>query len=288
MIFKSNFPKLDIPNIDIPQFCIREGKRRSSQSSKRCGFAIRDGPTGKSMDIYQLETASIKLASGFAHKLNIQPNQVVSIFSPNTIYYPVVVYGTLMLGGIVTLTNPTYTPREFAHQLKDSNSVAIATQSHLLKVTLEAIRLSGLNIPMQNIFLLDIHPVNNSPYSHIEDLYLDKPVKICRIGTEEEASKKVAVIQYSSGTTGLAKGVLLTHKNILSSMIMNSCFAVYDEWFDRSKYPPKFIGVLPFYHSYGFGSVLNLGISMVFCLSLFLSLIELKLLNFSIRLSSCA
>ncbi|PVU89540.1 hypothetical protein BB559_005072 [Furculomyces boomerangus] len=263
MIFKSTFPDLDIPDIDVPRYCIGEGKRHNAQSNNRSGFAIADGPTGKKMDIYEIEKKSKGFASGLANKLGFGYDDVLAIFTPNTIYYPVVFYGTLMVGGVATLVNPNYTARELAYQLKDSNSKAIATQSHLVEITKEAIGIAGLNIKNENIILLDIE-ANKSAVGncHIEDfLCFEKDFVQYKI-SNNEAETKVAALPYSSGTTGVPKGVMLTHKNVVSSIYLNAIFAEYDEWTDRKTYPPKFIGVLPFYHIYGFNSIMNCGISM--------------------------
>ncbi|OLY84302.1 4-coumarate-CoA ligase 1 [Smittium mucronatum] len=262
MIFKSQLPSLDFPNIDIPQYCFTQGKINYAMARNRTKFALCDGPTGKTFNIEQVEAKSTQFASGLANKLGFKRDEVLALYTPNTIYYPIVVYGTLMTGGIVTLANPNYTARELAFQLKDSNSKAVATQSDLIPVVKEAISIAKLNILDSDIIILDTVGKSGSSYVHIEQFLTNLPFKAFEIGTKEEAENKVAVLPYSSGTTGLPKGVMLTHKNIVSNIIMNSCFAVNDNWIDRSVLAPTFVGVLPFYHIYGFVSILNLGIAM--------------------------
>ncbi|PVU86570.1 hypothetical protein BB560_006660 [Smittium megazygosporum] len=262
MIFKSKFPKLDIPNIDLPQYCFMEGKRRYCQSRNRLDFAIRDAITGKSMDIYEIESMSIQFASGLVNILGFKKDEVVALFSPNSIYFPIVSFGTMMAGGSITLANHTYTSRELLHQLADSNTKVIATESGLLDTVLKAIKMGNLDIPISKIILIDINPTHTKHgATHIEHFYSNAPVSISRIESKTDAETRVAAIPYSSGTTGVAKGVMLTHKNLITAVIMNSCFSVYDNWFDRKNNPPVYICALPFYHIYGFNSILNLGIA---------------------------
>ncbi|PVZ96724.1 hypothetical protein BB558_007351 [Smittium angustum] len=285
MIFKSKLPEINIPNIDIPQYCINEGKRRHAQNPNSSDFAICDGPSGKKLTIYDIESQSKQLASGFANKYGFGKEKdgfVVAVFSPNMVYYPVVVFGILMAGGIATLANPTYTARELAFQLKDSNSQFVVTQKAFLETTIEAIKISGQEIPHDRIILVDVDQteVGGGPV-HIERVYCDIPIVPYTIGTEKEASERVAILPYSSGTTGLPKGVMLTHKNIVTCAEANNTINYSDGYYE-GKYPSRFMGVLPFYHIYGFTIVLLIGIASAsgivvvpkFEISNFLSLIE--------------
>ncbi|PVU96525.1 hypothetical protein BB561_001114 [Smittium simulii] len=261
MIFQSSLPRVSIPNTDIATFCFEKGKKEHNSSSKRSSFAIVDGPSEKQFNISELEKKSEEFASGLTHQLNLQPDDVVAFFSPNTIFYPIVSLGTIMAGNIITLANPTYTSRELAHQLKDSNSKVLVTQSHLLSVAEEAILLSKLNIPASHIILVDTFTNPNSKYTHIEQLYSFLPFKRLSITTEKEADDRTAVLFYSSGTTGTSKGVILTHKNILTCAVICTSFLYSDGQFQTEKYPNCYIAVLPHYHVYGFVMNMIIGVS---------------------------
>ncbi|OMJ20433.1 4-coumarate-CoA ligase-like 7 [Smittium culicis] len=281
MIFKSMLPRIKIPDVDIVEYVFTQARINYAMAKKKTEFAICDGPSGKSLSIGDIEEMTAKLSSGLVHRLNFKRDQVGMIFSANSLYYPIFVYSILSIGGIVTLANPSYTPRELAYQLKDSSSRVIACERKDLNIVKEAIHISKLNYSDLQIILIDINQSQSykpksdilaSVYSldkksdtslYLHEFSCDLPFEKFRIYSEKEANEKVAVLPYSSGTTGLPKGVMLTHKNVVSSMLMNSCFAVNDGWIDRDEIAPKFIGVLPFYHIYGFVSILNLGIAMV-------------------------
>ncbi|PVV01344.1 hypothetical protein BB560_004239 [Smittium megazygosporum] len=259
MIFKSQFPTLEIPTTDFASFCFVEARREYSRKLNQKDFAICDGPSGKQLSLFDIERLSNSFASGLVNNFNFKDKDVVAVFSPNSIYYPIVVFGTLMCGGICSLANPTYTARELAHQLKDSNVKALATQSHLLNVAKEAIKISGLNIPDSRIILLDLEASPPAPITHISSFFSDKYYKRFKIYTPEECKERVAILFYSSGTTGLSKGVMLTHRNLISAILQNTIFNYNDGFFDKTQFLNRILAILPHYHSYGFVLSLMVG-----------------------------
>ncbi|OMH82031.1 putative 4-coumarate-CoA ligase 1 [Zancudomyces culisetae] len=276
MIFKSQYPDIPVVHSDLATHIFAEAKHFKAQRAVKTRFAICDAPTGKELTLETLEQYCNQFASALQNKLSLAVDDVVLVFSPNTIYYPVAVLGTTMMGGVATLANPTYNERELAHQIKDANAKAIVTQSHLLPVALDAIKHSGASIPATNIVLVDIEPTKQSQYVHIEDFLCQKPFTRFTINTESAAKEKLAVLSYSSGTTdslylsqkkneyvklGLSKGVMLTHHNLISNQLMNRIFDFDDGWLSDYNTLTTFMGVLPFYHIYGFTHTLLVGIS---------------------------
>ncbi|OLY78065.1 putative 4-coumarate-CoA ligase 3 [Smittium mucronatum] len=261
MIFSSKFKDVQIPDVDIPTFMLEMGKRSYKSAEKNVDYAIKDYSTGKSFTIEDLESQSVAFASGLVNDMKLGKDDVVAIFSQNSIYYPVVIFGTLMMGGIATLVNPTYSPRELAHQLVDSGAKVIVTKSDLLQQVKEAIAVKGVDLPASRILVMDTIKDPKGLNRHLSDIYSNLPFSRYSIKSYSEAKDKVAILSYSSGTTGLSKGVMLTHKNILTAAIINSNFSNMDGHHDRSVSPPVYISMLPFYHIYGL--VINLFIGLM-------------------------
>ncbi|OMJ26054.1 4-coumarate-CoA ligase 1 [Smittium culicis] len=261
MIFKSKTATVDIPNIDIATYCLEEGKKSSRKYDNNAGYAIRDGETKRSFTIHELESQSIAFGSGLVNEFGFKRDNVLAVFSQNSIYYPVAIFGTIMTGGIVTLANPTYNARELAHQLRDSGASIIATQTAFLQITKDAIKLGNIGIPDSKILLMDAIKNPSDKHRHISDVYSNLTFKRFKIKDEYEADNKISILSYSSGTTGLAKGVVLTNKNIVTTALVNSNFLNADGDHDRSSLPPIYLSMLPFYHIYGL--VLNLFIGMM-------------------------
>ncbi|OLY85115.1 4-coumarate-CoA ligase 1 [Smittium mucronatum] len=266
MIFNSRIPDVFIPNVDISTYCLSKGKASHDSLMMKTDYCIKDYYTKRSFSIIDLEVYSAGLASGLMNNLNFKKDDVLAIFSQNSIFYPIAIFGTLMTGGVVTLANPTYNARELAHQLKDSGATIIATQSALLDTVKGAISLGNFDIPDSKIMLIDTCKNEADEAQHISDIYSDLPFTRYIINDQFEAENKIAVLSYSSGTTGLSKGVMLTHKNILTSVIITSDFSYADGQYDRSVAPPVFVSMLPFYHIYGL--VANLFIGIVYSIGM--------------------
>lgn len=159
---------------------------------------------------------SKRLAVGL-QKAGLQQGDRVLIFSNNHIFYPVAFMGILMAGGIFTGANPTYVARELAHQLRDSGAEFLLTVDTSLQVGLEAASLAGLTHDRTFIFddkVLDGTGVTRPGIRNWTSL-IASPEEGKDFAWVEPKSPKdtICCLNYSSGTTGVAKGVMITHYN---------------------------------------------------------------------------
>jgi 4-coumarate--CoA ligase len=133
---------------------------------------------------------------------------------------------------------------EFDHQVHKSGAKAIVTVPELVPMLLKVAAKN--NIPQENIFLFGDKAVNGiQPFKSISST--DKACEVSTPIKEIQAADDLAFICFSSGTTGVAKGVMLTHRNFVSQMIMVTDF----EETDPNKLDDVYIGFLPFFHIFG-------------------------------------
>lgn len=157
--------------------------------------------------------------------------------------YPTALWAALRLGVVPSCANPIYTPHELVHQLKLSKSKYILTHPAFVKSAIEAAGKVG--IPNSNIFL--IAKGENLPFITVPDL-----VEIGKTAPEivplklapGEAKKKVALLNFSSGTSGLPKGVLITHANVIANVCQ-----IYNLERKTNFEGTVSNGCLPFFHS---------------------------------------
>jgi 4-coumarate--CoA ligase len=168
---------------------------------------------------------------------------VLALFAQNCIDTPAITWGVHWAGGIVSPANPAYTVRELVHHLKDSGARALFTQKSLLTVAVEAAAEAG--IKKECVFLIGDEEERGLGYWREflvggEDGGKEGKADI-------DAEKDLAFLVYSSGTTGLPKGVMLSHYNVVSDMYMvHSSESTFLHWKKDS-----LLSVLPFYHIYG-------------------------------------
>jgi acyl-CoA synthetase (AMP-forming)/AMP-acid ligase II len=188
---------------------------------------------GQQVAYHRLLQASRSLAR-MLQDGGLQRGERVAIYSPNCPEYAVVAHGTSMAGGTLTTLNPLYRAREVVYQLTDAGAKAVFYHPMVRPVVDEAEpELSGMTL----VSLADVWTVADQtppePY----------PVTI-------DPHEDIAALFYSSGTTGLPKGVMLTHFNIVAN-ICQACACFGSTALTRP------LAFLPFFHIYGFTLILN-------------------------------
>jgi 4-coumarate--CoA ligase len=179
---------------------------------------------------------------------NWQKDDVLALYTPNSIDTPAIVWGTHFAGGILSPANPTYTVEELAFQLQNSGAKALATQLPLIENARKAAQKVGL--PEDRIILLGGGRDERSQFRHFTSL--GNIAGLSRHGRVKvnDPAKELAFLAYSSGTTGLPKGVMLTHRNLVSNLLMGlAASSVTGE--------DRLLAFLPFYHIYGLSGLVH-------------------------------
>jgi acyl-CoA synthetase (AMP-forming)/AMP-acid ligase II len=202
--------------------------------------AMADGLTGRTITYGSLAEQIRQTAAGLSAR-GIKKGDVVSLWSPNVVEWPVVFFAVVRLGAIVHTSNPVSTPDELAFQLNDAGARMLFTVGALADKAKAAIEASG-----RSIALFTIEDVPG--IASLASLAIDEDPPAVSIDPAED----VVVLPYSSGTTGLPKGVMLTHRNVVAQL--NQIEAI------ESVAMPALLGVLPFFHIYGMVIILMHGL----------------------------
>ena len=233
MPFRSSHPDVSIPDITLTELVLGGAAGYPERP------ALVDGLTGRSISFGQLRDQVRRVAAGLSSVIG--KGNVVAICAPNCPEYAVVFHAVLSLGAVVTTINPAYTANEIAFQLGDASAALVMTVAALATRIAEAIVIVGRPI---RIVTIDDSPHLPTLASIAIDADLP-PVSI-------DPATDVAVLPYSSGTTGLAKGVMLTHRNLVANLVQIDVL-------ERSDLS-TFVAVLPFFHIYGMTVIMNVGL----------------------------
>lgn len=234
-ILKSKLPDEEIPDCSLTQFVFAEADSRGSKT------ALIDGPSGRSYDYASLHGMVQKFAGGLVER-GFSEGDVLGILSPNIPEYATVFHGTLHAGGAVTTFNPTYTPAEVLHQLRDCNTKWLFT----IPMFLPLAQAAAAEHDLKAIVVLGEAPADSSATAFAE-LLTAEPYAGARL---DDPAETLAVLPYSSGTTGLSKGVMLTHRNLVANLVQTDSIVPLPS--DEIA-----VAVLPFFHIYGMQVLMN-------------------------------
>ncbi|PIB01503.1 4-coumarate--CoA ligase-like 7 [Cercospora beticola] len=246
MPIRSTFPDLDIPQCNLLSFLFPDGKAEEDKQ-----LWIDAAHPERALSASQ----ALRLIKRFARgldKLDIAKQTPIMVVAPNSIYTPVLYLATIGSGRIFTAANPTYTVEELVHQMKTVPAgLVLADSSVLLKVQKAA---TEAGIPRHRVYNF-VPPESKCDVTSWERiLSSDSEAQTWNWDPlEGEASKStIAVINFSSGTTGLPKGVCTTHYN----WIANACQVIHARLHETSQTignpdsNEKWLAFLPWYHAY--------------------------------------
>lgn len=217
---------------------------------------------GKVITFEELGHLSDRFASYLQNDLGLKPGDKIAIQLPNVIQNPVAMYGALKAGLVVVNTNPLYTPSEMRHQFKDSGAKAVVILANFASNLEEIIKetaidhviltelgdmLGGLKGGLINFVVKNIKKM--VPKYHLpEAIPFKKVIKNARaesFSQPEINAEDLAFLQYTGGTTGVSKGAMLTHRNLIANLQQ------IEAWLGQSNLEEGkeiFIAALPLYH----------------------------------------
>ncbi|MFS7971271.1 putative acid--thiol ligase [Helianthus anomalus] len=240
IIFRSKLPDIYIPkHLPLHSYCF---ENISTFNNRPC---LIDGATGVVHTYADVELTSRKVASAL-HQHGINKGDVIMILLPNSPEFVYSFFGASYLGAVSTMANPFFTSAETIKQAKASNAKIIVTQaSHVPKIKEYAAENS-----------IKIVCIDSAPEGclHFTELVSGDETKLPEV---EISPDDVVALPYSSGTTGLPKGVMLTHKGLVTSVAQQVDGENPNLWIHSED---VVMCVLPLFHIYSLNSILLCGL----------------------------
>ena len=233
MVFASPLPDVEIPDVALTGYVLARAAELGDKP------ALIDGASGRTLTYAGL-AAAVRLYAGGLVRRGMAKGDCLALMAPNIPEYAVVFHGVAMAGCVITTVNPTYTESEVHKQLVDSGARLLVTIPMFLEVATAA----AVDTAVEDIYVLgEVEGVK--PVTELFGPPLEEQVPV--------APDDVVALPYSSGTTGLSKGVMLSHRNLVANVAQVSDAAEITE-------DEKFIAVLPFFHIYGMQVLMNTGL----------------------------
>lgn len=232
-VWLKTYPEGVPAEIDVDQYSsigdlFEEGVRK---------FADREAYTcmGKSITYAELDRLSAAFAAYLQQVIKLPSKARVALMMPNVLQYPVAMFGVLRAGYTVVNVNPLYTPRELEHQLKDSGAETIVIVENFAHTLEQVIG----RVPIANVVVTSLGEMLGFPKGMIVDFVVRRIKKMVpawnlpgavrmtsalKLGAAERLQpvdvghEDIAYLQYTGGTTGVAKGAVLTHRNIIANL----------------------------------------------------------------------
>lgn len=254
---------IDMPSDDTSLIDIFE-QSFLKHSDKTAFVCMGSSISFKEVDLYSRQVAA------YLQSLGLVKGDKVAVMMPNILQLPVTVIGVLRAGLTLVNVNPLYTTKELEHQLTDSESKALILVENFAKTyqdigrnVVDHVVITGMGDLMGTLKGLMVNTVVRHvkkmvpPYKIANSVEFKDMLKQSSAGKYQRPDNislsDVAVLQYTGGTTGVAKGAMLTHKNLVANLIQSDTFlgSAFDE-FESSNEQPVIMTALPLYHIFSF------------------------------------
>ncbi len=235
MIFRSPYPDIEVPDVALDRFVLAQAAERGAQP------ALIDGPSGRTLTYAELAAGVARVAAGLAAR-GLKKGEVVGLLAPNSPEFALAALGAMAAGGVLSPINCLSTAQDIEVQLRDAGARFLVTIPPFLDRAAPAAAHAGV----EQLFVFGEAP-GALPFAAL--LETDAPAPRVEIAPAED----LAALPYSSGTTGFPKGVMLTHRNLVTNLLQLA--GPLQLWGQE-----RIVAVLPFFHIYGLHVVLNLGL----------------------------
>jgi acyl-CoA synthetase (AMP-forming)/AMP-acid ligase II len=235
MIFRAPGPPVAVPEVALTPFLLERADERGGKP------AFVDGTSGRTLTYHGWADGVRRVATGLAAR-GFRKRDVFAIYSPNVPEYAIAFHAVSLLGGTNTTISPLYTVTELSAQLKNSGARYLVTVPPCAEKAEQAARESGVS----EVFVFG-ETERGTPFGSLLAAECHPPVVLI------DPREDVVVIPYSSGTTGLPKGVMLTHYNLVANILQTAGVLGLRE-------DDVMLGVLPFFHIYGMTVIMNLAL----------------------------
>ncbi len=233
--------------------------------------AFISGATGATLTYAELDGLTRDLAAWFQQEIKLPPGSRVALMMPNLLQYPVCLFALLRAGYVVVNVNPMYTPRELEHQLQDSGATAMVVVDLFAHVLEKVIA----NTEVKKVVVTGLADMMPGWKRHLAHFVVRRVKKLVRpyrlpghVGFLEALDQgslhtldpvpvgpqDLAFLQYTGGTTGVSKGAMLTHRNILANARQGKVWS--DPFLDADEALVS-ITAIPLYHVFALGSCLS-------------------------------
>lgn len=258
-LWHDHYPSHVAPEVDVTQYqsLVDVFEQSSKTHHSRTAYIS----MGTTLSFREVDQLSAQFAAYLQHVLKLKKGSRIALMMPNILQYPIAVFGALRAGLVIVNVNPLYTPRELAHQLADAQAETIV----LLENFAQTLQLVLDRTPIKNIIITrigDLFPFPKQQIIHFALKHVKKLIpkwRLPHVTMWQDAMKQgqkfqldaiqltrddLAFLQYTGGTTGRAKGAMLTHGNLMANMIQAK------EWIMRDLFEGKefIVTALPLYH----------------------------------------
>ncbi|QYN34021.1 AMP-binding protein [Pseudonocardia sp. DSM 110487] len=240
MIFRSPYPDVTVPAVGLSELVLGEA---TADDAER--VAIVDATSGESHRYGGLLEAVGRVAGALGAR-GIGRGDVAALFAPNCAAYPLAFHGILSAGAAASPVNALYTPADLAHQLRDAGARILFSSPGGLERARAAVAEPGVRVT-EIVVLGDPAPGGGPvPETRLADL-LASHAPVPRVAVDGD---DLAALPYSSGTTGLPKGVQLTHRNLVANVLQMHPLV-------RIRPGSGLLTAVPLFHIYGLTGIMN-------------------------------
>ncbi|XP_068216230.1 uncharacterized protein [Palaemon carinicauda] len=233
----SSFPSVEMPNATIPDLLFSRAKKWPTMDAIECGITGRKYTYGGMIDRALRWGAVVNKVLPSASRKN------VVIYCQNGPEFPVVVLGTMAVGGMITTINHNYTADEAYRQIEDCDAELVVVDPSMERLLRQVLTKLNLQIP---VF---VNGPSEFGSPNFQEIIEDDSKPFAEVAETDPES--IAMMLYSSGTTGKPKGVALSHRAFTNNVVMFTHPNIFAYKETTAEYQENILGIMPFYHIYG-------------------------------------